>query len=201
MKRILLISTLILSISTYSQVEKLTGPRLGAVLITPGEMSWRINGEQDFFDNVEEMPNNSNKSATIMLYGWQWETRFADGGDITGIVEWIALVGGMERGLFLPSISSLVGLRTSKGAEFALGPNVSLSGVGMVFGAGYNFKSGKLNLPVNIAFVPGRIANGERRISDSYWDENGNEIEAVYENLTYETGSRISITIGFNMSK
>ena len=26
----------------------------------------------------------------------------------------------------------------------------------MVFGAGYNFKSGKLNMPVNIGFVPGR---------------------------------------------
>ena len=66
------------------------------------------------------------------------------------------LIGGMENGLFLPSISSMVGARTSKGIEFAMGPNLSLGGIAMVFGAGYNFKSGSLNMPVNIGFVPGR---------------------------------------------
>ena len=30
--------------------------------------------------------------------------------------------------------------------EFGVGPNLSLSGIGMVFGVGYNFKSGSLNL-------------------------------------------------------
>ena len=83
-------------------------------------------------------------------------SRFADGGNVTGIVEWIALVGGMEKGKFLPSVSSMVGARTASGLEFAVGPNLSLSGIAMVFGVGYNFKSGNLNIPVNIAFVPGR---------------------------------------------
>ena len=41
-----------------------------------------------------------------------------------------------------------------KGIEFAVGPNLSLGGIAMVFGAGYNFKFGKLNVPVNIAYVP-----------------------------------------------
>ena len=37
-----------------------------------------------------------------------------------------------------------------------MGPNLSLGGIAMVFGAGYNFKSGDLNILVNIGFVPGR---------------------------------------------
>ena len=37
-------------------------------------------------------------------YGWQWETRFADSGvSIVGLVEWVAFVGRMEKGMFLPS--------------------------------------------------------------------------------------------------
>ena len=66
-----------------------------------------------------------------------------------GIVEWIGLIAGMEQGLFLPSISSLVGLRTSKGIEFAAGPNLSLSSVGMVITGGYNFTYGKLVMLLN----------------------------------------------------
>ena len=92
--------------------------------------------------------------AVMSQYGWQWESRFADGGDIVGLVEWIALIGGMEKGLFLPSISSMVGIRTSSGIEFAAGPNLSLGGIAMVIGAGYNFRFGNLNLPINIAYVP-----------------------------------------------
>ena len=155
MKRILII---LISISSVlyanAQIEKLAGPRLGGVLITPGISSHWINGERGIFDDVSPTINDDAKAAFISLYGWQWESRFADGGDITGIVEWIALIGGMEKGKFLPSISSLVGARTANGIEFAVGPNLSLNGIAMVLGAGYNIKSGKLNIPVNIAFVP-----------------------------------------------
>lgn len=34
-----------------------------------------------------------------------------------------------------------------------MGPNLSLGGIAMVFGNGYNFKSGDLNMPVNIGFA------------------------------------------------
>jgi hypothetical protein len=64
----------------------------------------------------------------------------------------------------------------------------------MVFGIGYNFKSGNLNLPVNLVFMPGRKLSGE---IDSY-DGNGNY---TYEEYDYNSGARISLMIGFNMSK
>ena len=157
MKKIVFTIALGLGLLTASaQIQKLAGPRIGLTGITPGEIS-------------EELETNF-----ITQYGWQWESRFADGGgDVVGVVEWVVLVAGMEQGYFLPSVSSIIGARTGNGMEFGVGPNLSLAGIGMVFSIGKNFTSGNLNLPINLAFVPGRD----------------------------ESGSRISIMVGFNMSK
>jgi len=119
------------------------------------------------------------ETSMITQYGWQWESRFADNGSIAGLVEWVVVVGGMEQQMFLPSISSLVGIRTGEGMEYAVGPNLSATGINMVFTIGKNFKSGDLNFPVNLAFVP----NG------NVWGEDE------------ESGARISIMVGFNMGK
>jgi hypothetical protein len=214
MKRIF--TTIILSITLLSaeaQIEKLAGPRVGVTMITPGSLASIIRGDVPFFsDEIREEWTGSTGEygAAISQYGWQWESRFADGGDVTGIVEWIALVGGMEKGMFLPSVSSMVGVRTAKGIEFAVGPNVSLGGVAMVFGAGYNFKFGKLNVPVNIAYVPSMDKtynhDAEYEWVEEY-DDNGNyigggeiETSSAYS-VTHPTGARISIMVGFNLSK
>ena len=205
MKKLLLTFTLILSVTfgAYSQIESLAGPRIGFAIISPSPTSGLINRYLEL-DDIGDLPfdyDQNIKSAVTSLYGWQWESRFADGGEVTGIVEWIALVGGMEKGLFLPSLSSMVGARTSNGMEFAMGPNLSLGGIAMVFGFGYNFKSGNLNMPVNIGFVPGRKATQEAGWMNVY-DEDGNWIGEVQgEAFDYHTGNRFSITVGFNMSK
>jgi len=214
MKRIF--TTILMSIillSAEAQIEKLAGPRVGVTMITPGSFSSIIRGDVSMFsDQVrEEWTGSTGKyGAAITQYGWQWESRFADGGDITGIVEWIALVGGMEKGMFLPSASSMVGLRTAKGIEFAIGPNLSLGGIAMVFGAGYNFKFGKLNVPVNIAYVPSMNKtynhDAEYEWVEEY-DQNGNyigggEIEtSPAYSVTHPTGARVSLMVGFNLSK
>ena len=91
----------------------------------------------------------------------------------------------------------MVGARTSNGLEFAMGPNLSLGGIAMVFGCGYNFKSGNLNMPVNFGFVPGRKKTQD---ASSRYDNNlGQEI--ITPEIQYNTGNRFSITVGFNMSK
>ena len=64
----------------------------------------------------------------------------------------------------------------------------------MVFGVGYNFKSGKLNLPVNLVFMPGRNLTGNIET----WNNDGTY---TYEEYDYNSGARISIMVGFNMSK
>ena len=193
MKKILLTLALGLGLLTANaQIEKLAGPRLGFTFISAGPIADVLN---EGFDNDIEM-NGSTGSAFTTLYGWQWESRFADGGgQVVGIVEWIVLVGGMEKGMFLPSASSIIGARMANGLEFGVGPNLSLSGIGMVFGLGYNFKSGNLNLPINISVIPGKSMEGT-----AY---NFNDATQINEetNYKYNTGTRVAITLGFNMSK
>ena len=173
--------------------------------------------------NLNDLPNVSNAKPVIAQFGWQFERQFMNAGNTAGIVEFIPLIGGFEQGLFLPSLSTLVGIRNAKGFELALGPNLSLSGIGMVLGAGFNLKSGNINFPINIAYVPSInkvfdfndyniVYNGE--------DSNGNPIynydgplnypngELVtfdssgmpYNEFNWKTGHRISIIIGFNTS-
>ncbi len=195
MKRILLTLVLALGLLTANaQIEKLAGPRLGVTFISAGPIADFLHDGFDF-DGDEEQ-HGSTGSAITTLYGWQWESRFADGGgQIVGIVEWIVLVGGMEKGMFLPSASSIIGARMDNGLEFGVGPNLSLSGIGMVFGLGYNFKSGNLNLPINISVIPGKAMTGTiHHYDDDYY----NHWEEDYE---YNTGTRVAITLGFNMSK
>ena len=192
MKKIILtIASILMIISVNAQIQQLAGPRIGLTLITQGSTA-------DFlhkgFDYVDEGDNKLGEtgSAFTTQYGWQWESRFADGGgDVVGIVEWVALVCGMEQGKFLPSVSSVIGARTSNGLEFGVGPNLSLSGIGMLFAVGHNFKSGNLNIPVNLVVMPGKNVDGS-------WY---NEIDGSYNEYTYNTGARISIMVGFNMSK
>jgi hypothetical protein len=216
MKRI--ITTVLLSVSVLSvdaQVDKLAGPRVGVTMVQAGSLASILRKDVSFFsdDIREEWTGSTGKYGAVMSqYGWQWESRFADGGNVTGIVEWIALVGGMEKGMFLPSVSSMVGVRTSKGIEFAVGPNLSLGGIAMVIGAGYNFKFGKLNVPVNIAYVPSMNKtynhsgeyyeefvdpDGIENSGDEYWD--GGEDEGY--SVTHPTGARISVMVGFNLGK
>ena len=187
-------TTMLISTTANAQIEKLAGPRIGFTFITPGPIADFIHEGFDF-DEDEDGGYGNTGPAFTSLYGWQWESRFADGGNITGIVEWVVLVGGMEKGLFLPSASSIIGARMDNGLEFGIGPNLSLSGIGMVFGMGYNFKSGNLNLPINISFIPGKKMEGTiHHYDDDYY----NHSEEKYE---YNTGTRIAITLGFNMSK
>ena len=217
-KIILTIFTFMILLNVNAQIESLAGPRLGGVFISPSPASSFLSGTIKL-DDMGDLPSDYNditKGALTSLYGWQFESRFADGYDVTGVVEWIVLVAGMEKGKFLPSLSSMVGARLESGLEFAAGPNLSLAGIAMVFGIGYNFKSGDLNIPVNLAFVPGRIQtqdaysdyeyqtimvdpDGIPGNGDEYEDQVSSEVQVP--EFDYNTGNRISITVGFNLSR
>lgn len=91
----------------------------------------------------------------ITQFGWQFEKQFySKSGGLTAVNEWVVLVGGLEQDVVLPSLSWIVGLRTPEGAEFGVGPNITPVGTAIVFAAGVTFRSGALNLPVNVAVVP-----------------------------------------------
>lgn len=186
MKKVLLTLVLGLGLLTANaQIQQLAGPRIGMTLITAGSTADFLHKGFDYIDEENNKLGTTGEAFTTQ-YGWQWESRFADGGgDVVGIVEWVALVAGMEQGKFLPSLTSVIGARTLNGFEVGVGPSLSLSGVGMVFAIGKNFQSGSLNMPVNLVFMPGK------------------DIESNFEGeaYTYSSGARISLMVGFNLAK
>ena len=195
-KYFLSIALILIALISQAQVEKLSGPRVGVTIVTPGSSSFFIQG-----GDIPGSDNNTwnanyeaweQSSSFITQYGWQLESKFIDSDDFAGLVEWVFLVGGMEKGLFLPSVSSLFGMRTKSGFEAAFGPNVSLSGVAMVLAIGITVKTGQLNIPINLSFVPGKKQTIEERT-----EYNGE----VLPELDYNTGSRISLTMGFNFAR
>jgi hypothetical protein len=120
----------------------LSGPRIGATILSDGVVSALAD-------------RNILVGHTISQFGWQFENQFySKAGGVTALNEWVALVGGLDQGVVIPSVSWLVGLRTQEGAEFGVGPNVTPAGVALVVSAGVTFRAGVLNVPMNFAIVP-----------------------------------------------
>ena len=122
---------------------KLSGPRFGVTWLD-AEIRDTIRARTD--DDV---------SSLISQFGWQWE-RQLNAGDTgpTAVTELVLLVGGLEQGTFLPSLSWIVGMRTKTGTEFGIGPNFSPGGTALVLGAGVTRRAGTLNIPFNVSVVP-----------------------------------------------
>jgi hypothetical protein len=98
------------------------------------------------------------------------------------VVEFIALVGGFEQQLFMPSATMLVGIRNYRGMELGFGPNISLTGTAIAFAAGVTIQSNGINFPINLAYVPspsgGRVSllfgfNAISRPPRSGWNRGG----------------------------
>jgi hypothetical protein len=124
---------------------RLAGPRVGFTILS-----------QRYADHLNR-EFNSGLNPFITQFGWQFETRmFTLDNGVTGLFEFVPLVGGLEQGKFLPSLSALIGVRGAKGLEFGVGPNVSLAGAGLVFAVGTNFQAQGVNFPVNVAVAPSR---------------------------------------------
>lgn len=124
---------------------KLAGPRVGFTILS-----------QKYSDNIKE-EFSTDINPFITQFGWQFETRvFTLDNGVSGLFEFVPLVGGLEQGKFLPSLSALIGIRGAKGFEFGVGPNVSLGGAGLVLAVGTNFQSQGVNFPVNVALAPSK---------------------------------------------
>lgn len=165
------------------------GPRVGITYITPGTSTDYLSAR--------------GKQYLITQFGWQFEKRIFTLDDGTnGIIEFIPLVGGVEQGLFLPSASFLIGIRSgNKNAfEFAVGPNLSVianykgnteASMGVVLAVGTSFQKGKINFPINLAFTP---SIGSRH-------DITNPSTNITTSQKFETGAKISLLVGFNSRK
>jgi uncharacterized membrane protein YkgB len=119
----------------------LNGPRLGFTYIAPGAMA----------DKLDERGINP----FITQFGWQVESRFFTlPNGVSGLVEAIGLIGGLEQNTILPSASVLIGIRSAKGFEIGVGPNLSVGGAAIVIAGGATIQSNYINFPINFAVVP-----------------------------------------------
>ncbi len=120
----------------------LAGPRVGVTVLSNGVV-----------DSLRE--RNVNVRPLVTQFGWQVEKQFftSDSG-LTAVTEWVGLLGGLEQSLAIPSLSWIVGLRTSTGAEFGIGPNITPAGTALAIAGGVTFRAGVVNIPVNVAVVP-----------------------------------------------
>ena len=123
----------------------LSGPRFGVTYLGGG-----------IVDSLAA--NDIDVSPVITQFGWQFERLIFTGeSGLSAVTEWVLLVGGLEQSTFLPSISWLVGIRGARGAEFGVGPNISVAGTALAIAAGFTTRAGALNLPINVAVVPSKI--------------------------------------------
>ncbi|WP_035563767.1 hypothetical protein [Hymenobacter sp. IS2118] len=122
---------------------RLDGPRLGVTVLSNGVVN-----------KAREKGTDLNPFLT--QFGWQFETRlFRLPNGLSGLVEFVPLVGGVEQGKFIPSVSGLLGIRGAKGFEFGVGPNLTPLGANIVLAVGTSIQSNGVNFPINLAVVPG----------------------------------------------
>lgn len=120
----------------------LDGPRVGLTMLSDGVRT-----------KLRERDIDVNP--TISQFGWQFERQFyGKPGGLTAVNEWVTLLGGLDQGIVIPSVSWLIGLRTREGAEFGIGPNVTPAGVALAISAGVTFRADSFNVPMNFAVVP-----------------------------------------------
>ena len=178
------------SIQQKPTIDKLSGPRIGMTFITNGCITDALNDEFNVTSNV------------FSQFGYQFEKQIAGDDKIAGLIEGIVFIGGLEKGLFLPSLSGMFGARTASGYEFAIGPNLSLSGAALVVGFGKTITMGSLNIPINIAYVPSVKGKNEGYYDEGYYDETGTWTVGDWNKQElYETGHRLTLTVGFNFRK
>jgi hypothetical protein len=125
---------------------KISGPRIGVTQVV-GALA----------DELDDRGINP----TLSQFGWHVEHRFvSETGKVAMLVEVIPLVAGVEQNTFLPSITAMIGMRSLSGWEVGVGPNASVAGTAVVFGAGRTFDIDGIYIPVNVAYA--HSTNGGR---------------------------------------
>ena len=143
----------------FTKTVNLSGPRFGLTALGPGVVDELHKRQIDVTSNISQ-------------FGWQFEKQFyTRESGVAAVNEWVFLLGGLDQGVALPSLSWMVGLRTREGAEFGIGPNITPAGVALALAGGVTFRAGNLNVPMNVAVVPSKV------------------------------GTRLSVLTGFNMRR
>ncbi len=127
----------------FSKVN-LGGPRLGFTVITgTSEISRRVEKE--------------GMSRIISQFGWHFEHRvIANGNGPAFVIEFIPLIGGVEYGKPIGSLSLMFGIRMPSGYEFGVGPNLLIganANSGLIIAVGKTFDVQGVSIPLNVAYA------------------------------------------------
>ena len=127
------------AVSEWKRTVDYSGPRFGFTYLPEAVVDSLKNHDIDV-------------GSAISQFGWQLEHEIHVSPEGPMVLnEWVFLAGGLEKGVFLPSVTWLVGARGRTGNEIGFGPNVSIAGVGLALAAGVNVNSGGLHFPMNVA--------------------------------------------------
>ena len=123
--------------------KNLSGPRLGFTMVMNDDEALQRLRERDM-------------GRVISQFGWHFERQVAPlGGGPQFIIETVPMVGGVEYGEFIPSITLAMGIRWPSGFEVGMGPSISASSSSsrsaLVIAAGRSFDYGGVSLPINVA--------------------------------------------------
>jgi hypothetical protein len=162
MKRLLAVAVLLgLHLNAHALPQNLdrSGPRLGA--------TWHRGQLADPYTERGLNPVSS-------LFGWQFEQSVASAPDesLAVIFEQLPLVGGLDQGFVSPSLSLLVGVRSSAGFELAVGTTLVgptyyvdqkvwlsddlIKSAHVTIAGGWTVEAGRINFPINLAWSPSR---------------------------------------------
>lgn len=128
----------------------LTGPRIGFTHLSAGARARLAERGKD-------------PGAVISQVGWHSEViHTAEGADVAVVGEMVSLLGGLDRGTPVVSLSWLFGLRGAEGFELGAGPTWSTAGSGYVFAVGGAIPAGFVDIPIHLAVA---TSNGGPRVS------------------------------------
>ena len=136
----------------YSDIRNWSGPRLGAVGILDAK------SRQLMYDYGAKFP-------VVSAFGWQFEYRFISGRPdekVAGLITFVPMLLGIDQSVPMLSLNAFIGLRFDSEIEFGVGPHVlfapisPFASVGIGLTIGNNFKTTKLNFPMNVVAVLGK---------------------------------------------
>lgn len=124
--------------ATYEE-RNLSGPRFG-ITILGGDLT-----ANDELENVDI-------GRVISQFGWHAESQIVpEGGGPALVLQTVMMAGGVEYGTLIPTLSAFIGMRFPSGAEFGVGPTLSVTGTALAVAAGQTFDYSGVSIPLNVA--------------------------------------------------
>jgi len=148
---LVLMASAVLGVSAYSTEEDvlpdfefILGPRVGVKYLNMSQ--------EDFSEEVSKLANEGDYYPVVSLFGASLEQRILLGSTRSHFsIQEVALVGGLEQSIAIPSLLLLIGYRAGVGFEFGAGTLIGPSGAGVLLAVGWTFAFSDVFVPVDIS--------------------------------------------------